>query len=412
MRGEATSYASRSWPTGWRQLPLAKVGKWLSGGTPSTSNDAYWGGEIPWISGASMKHFHVADSARRLTLLGAKNGSRLVEPGTTLFVVRGMSLKSEFRIGVAERQVAFGQDCKAVIPIDGIDPYFLAYAIRVRTPEILSMVEETSHGTGRLDTVRLQELEIGIPPMEEQHRIVAAHAAFERRISAMERVLAKLKAVSDAVAVRAMATAPGLVPLGTWLQRIEAGKSPMAEDTPAGDGQWGVLKVSAVQPGWFKEAENKVIHDSSLINPQYEVRPGDLIMTRANTEQLVGLACIARTPPPRLMLSDKTLRLVPDQSVADAQFIELTLLNPAVRMQIRAMATGTSGSMKNIGQEAVRQLLVPDVPTGDQKQVVAAVAASRKRAESVTKQIEKTRIVQQAVAEDLLSGKAWVSEPE
>ncbi|MFF1913828.1 restriction endonuclease subunit S [Streptomyces sp. NPDC058239] len=403
MRAD-TERVGAAWPACWRRLRLADAGRWLSGGTPSTSNDAYWGGEIPWISGASMKNFHVSDSPRRLSMLGAKNGSRLVEPGATLFVVRGMSLKSEFRIGVAERQVAFGQDVKALIPGEGIDPYFLAYAIRVRTPEILGMVEETSHGTGRLDTARLKELEIGVPPMDEQRRIVAVHAAFERRIGAWERMLAKLKDVSDSFAARAMAAAPGVVPLGTWLQCIEAGKSPLAEDTPAGDRQWGVLKVSAVQPGWFKETENKVIHESNLINPQYEVRAGDLIMTRANTEQLVGLACIARTPPPRLMLSDKTLRLVPDQSVADVQFMELALLNPAVRKQIRAMATGTSGSMKNIGQEAVRQLLVPDVPKEDQKQVVAVVSASRKRAESVMKQIEKTRIVQQAVAEEVLGG--------
>ncbi|MFF3789501.1 hypothetical protein ACFYXW_05460 [Streptomyces sp. NPDC001981] len=289
---------------------------------------------------------------------------------------------------------------------DQLDSRFLGIALSSAgmRQQIDSVMRGTS-GQYKISKADIQGLDFPDVPLDEQRRIVAAHAAFERRISAMERVLAKLEAVSDAVAVRAMATAPGLVPLGTWLQRIEAGKSPMAEDTPAGDGQWGVLKVSAVQPGWFKETENKVIRDSSLINPQYEVQPGDLLMTRANTEQLVGLACIARTPPSRLMLSDKTLRLVPDQSVADAEFIELTLLNPAVRVQIRAMATGTSGSMKNIGQEAVRQLLVPDVPRGDQRQVVVAVAASRKRAESVKKQIQKMRILQRAVAEDLLTGR-------
>ncbi|MEU1470142.1 restriction endonuclease subunit S [Streptomyces sp. NPDC005761] len=403
MRVE-TERKRASLPAGWRRLRLADAGQWRSGGTPSTSNGAYWGGDIPWISGASMKDFHVTDSARRLTLLGAKNGSRLAEPGTTLFVVRGMSLKSEFRIGVAERQVAFGQDVKALIPADGIDPHFLAYAIRVRTPEILSMVEETSHGTGRLDTARLKELEIGVPSMDEQRRIVAVNVAFERRIGGLERLLAKLRDVSDSFATQAMAAAPGVVPFGTWLQRIEAGKSPMAEDTPAGDEQWGVLKVSAVQPGQFRATENKVVHDSGLINPQYEVRAGDLLMTRANTEQLVGLACIARNPPPHLMLSDKTLRLVPDETVAEPQFMELTLLSPSVRRQIRAMATGTSGSMKNIGQDAVRRLLVPDVPAKEQKRVVAVVAASRRRAEAVMNQIAKTRVAQRAVSEELLRG--------
>src|SRR3954471_22309326 len=104
--------------------------------------------------------------------------------------------------------------------------------------------------------------------------------------------------------------AVGAVPLGAYLRGIETGKSPAAENTPAGEGEWGVLKVSAVQADGFAALENKVVRDAGHIRPEYEVRPGDLLMTRANTEALVGLACVALAPPPRLMLSDKTLRLV------------------------------------------------------------------------------------------------------
>ncbi|PZT76861.1 restriction endonuclease subunit S [Streptomyces sp. AC1-42W] len=406
MRGESRGQGAPSlWPSGWRRLTLAEAGKWLSGGTPATSNKAYWGGDIPWISGASMKEFHIRDSDRRVTPLGAKNGSRLVGKGATLFVVRGMSLKSEFRIGVAEREIAFGQDCKAVIPVDGIDPYFLAYAIKVRTPEILRMVEETSHGTGRLDTARLQDLEIGVPSMAEQRRIVAAHAAFERRISGLQGMLSKIGVTEQAVVAQSIFETRNRISLGDWLDRIDAGKSPLLEDVPAGDAEWGVLKVSAVQAGWFKGAENKVVRSLELINPQYEVRPGDLLMTRANTEQLVGLACIARDPAPKLMLSDKTLRLVLKSARAEVGFVELALLSSDVRRQIMGSATGTSGSMKNIGQAAVSQLLVPDVPVKTQRQIVAATAASRRRCSNMRDQIAKLRTVRQGMVEDLLSGR-------
>jgi type I restriction enzyme S subunit len=406
MRGEGVVSSEDPWPSDWRRVRLEEAGHWLSGGTPSTSNDAYWGGSIPWISAASLKDFRIADSERKITELGAANGTRLVQKSTTLFVVRGMSLKSEFRIGVAEREVAFGQDCKAIISADGIDPHFLAYAIRVRTPEILRMVEETSHGTGRLDTRRLQDLKIGIPPeTEEQLRIVAVHAAFERRIAAMKRVLSKLRAAEGSIVAQAMTKAPERIQLGGWVQRIEAGKSPLAEDTPAGDGEWGVLKVSAVQAGWFNPAENKVVRDAELINPAYEVRSGDLLMTRANTEELVGLACVAQSPPPRLMLSDKTLRLVIDHSVATPAFVELVLRSPVIRNRVRAAATGTSGSMKNIGQMAIRELSVPDVPLSEQNRIVAALAASNSQAGILERQIAKLRVIQKGLAWDLLSGK-------
>ncbi|MFJ4898731.1 hypothetical protein [Streptomyces sp. NPDC088727] len=295
---------------------------------------------------------------------------------------------------------------RLVVNEEVADPAFVALALlRPATRnQVRAMATGTSAGMKNISQRQIRRLMVPCASLEQQRRIVAVHAAFERRIGGLERLLAKLRDVSDSFATQAMAAAPGVVPFGTWLQRIEAGKSPMAEDTPAGDEQWGVLKVSAVQPGQFRATENKVVHDSGLINPQYEVRAGDLLMTRANTEQLVGLACIARNPPPRLMLSDKTLRLVPDETVAEPQFMELTLLSPSVRRQIRAMATGTSGSMKNIAQDAVRRLLVPDVPAKEQKRVVAVVAASRRRAEAVMNQIAKTRVAQRAVSEELLRG--------
>jgi type I restriction enzyme S subunit len=110
------------------------------------------------------------------------------------------------------------------------------------------------------------------------------------------------------------------------------------------------------------------------------------------------------------MLSDKTLRLVPNEEVADPGFVELALLSPRVRSQVKARATGTSASMKNISQAAVRQLLVPNVPTEQQRDVVETVRASRKRAEATRRQIAKLRSVQQGVVEDLLAGRVRVPE--
>lgn len=196
----------------------------------------------------------------------------------------------------------------------------------------------------------------------------------------------------------------GQVELGDLLCRIEAGKSPMADDTPAGQGEWGVLKVSAIQSGRFVARENKAVRDSALIYPGYEVRPGDLIMTRANTEELVGLACVAVAPPPRLMLSDKTLRLVVDESVADPTFLALVLAQPSLRQRIRSLATGTSGSMKNIGQGQIRGLPVPDVPIDEQRRIVAAHNVIERRIAAIERVQAKCEAAEAALSAQALSG--------
>jgi type I restriction enzyme S subunit len=160
----------------WRNIALRESANWLSGGTPRTSEPSYWGGEIPWISALSLKSPWIDDSERKLTQVGAESGTRLVPPGTVIFVVRGSSLKVEFRIGLTMREVAFGQDCKALIPREGIDPHLLFHAIRVRTPEILDMVDETSIGAGRLSTDLISKLEVRIPETRDGAVVPALRA--------------------------------------------------------------------------------------------------------------------------------------------------------------------------------------------------------------------------------------------
>ncbi|MFF2816432.1 restriction endonuclease subunit S [Kitasatospora cineracea] len=148
---------------GWYEVALADTAQWRSGGTPKTNEPSYWDGDIPWISAASLKSPWLDDSERKVTQLGAKNGTRLVPAGTIIFVVRGMSLTTEFRVGLTQREVAFGQDCKALVPHPQVDPVVLLLALRSRTREILGLVDTAGHGTGRLGTDLIEKLRVRLP---------------------------------------------------------------------------------------------------------------------------------------------------------------------------------------------------------------------------------------------------------
>jgi type I restriction enzyme S subunit len=172
-------------------VPLGEIGEWRSGGTPNTSNPKYWSGAIPWISASSLRDIEINDSDRRLTAAGVLNGTRVTPKGSVVFVVRGMSLKSEFRVGVTCREVAFSQDCRSIVPISTIDPYFLAYSLKAATPQVLRMVDETSHGTGRLDGRMIKRLSLAIPPIEEQRRLVSIAHSVRSEVNELRRILRK-----------------------------------------------------------------------------------------------------------------------------------------------------------------------------------------------------------------------------
>jgi type I restriction enzyme S subunit len=150
--------------------------------------------------------------------------------------------------------------------------------------------------------------------------------------------------------------------LGEVLLDIEAGKCVKCDGRSANFDEWGVLKVSAVSWGRFKPEQNKVLPEDFVPSPSHEVQSGDLIISRANTTELVGAVVLVDQTRPRLMLSDKTLRLVPSNR-ADKAYLELALRECTARNYIEEHGTGTSDSMKNITQETIRNIpiLIPSI---------------------------------------------------
>src|SRR5262249_42719720 len=154
--------------------------------------------------------------------------------------------------------------------------------------------------------------------------------------------------------------------LGTGLRGIQAGTSVQSLERPARDGEWGVLKVSAVSWGVFDARENKAVPLTYVPLEHERVRCGDLLISRANTAELAGAIVRVREDVSMRMLSDKTLRLVLRDDVFRADFVEYAVRAPDARAFIEHNATGTSYSMRNISQDTIRGIPVPQPPLADQ----------------------------------------------
>src|SRR5438094_5871000 len=79
-------------PIDWDVLPLSSLVRCFSGGTPRMSDKRFWGGEIPWVTSKDMKVSPLRDAIDHVTPLAVGRGTRLIDPGSILVVVRGMSL--------------------------------------------------------------------------------------------------------------------------------------------------------------------------------------------------------------------------------------------------------------------------------------------------------------------------------
>lgn len=142
------------------------------------------------------------------------------------------------------------------------------------------------------------------------------------------------------------------------LSDIETGKSFKCEERPPHNHEVGVVKVSAVTWGEYNEEESKTCHNESMVRPELFVNTGDFLFSRANTIELVGACVIAQNVTKRVMLSDKILRLVLVKDELKTWL--LTLLRSELgRKYIEQLASGNQESMRNIGQERLRQIPVP-----------------------------------------------------
>ncbi|EMR04681.1 restriction endonuclease subunit S [Cesiribacter andamanensis] len=149
------------------------------------------------------------------------------------------------------------------------------------------------------------------------------------------------------------------------IDKIEQGWSPQCHNQAAEEGEWGVLKVGCVNSGIFDPSENKALPSDLEPKLEYVIRAGDILISRANTKELVGSAAKVKAVDAKLLLCDKLFRIVTSGKVHD-EYLIYTLRSAVARHQYEKDATGTSGSMQNIGQDTIKNLLVSLPPLKEQ----------------------------------------------
>lgn len=186
------------------------------------------------------------------------------------------------------------------------------------------------------------------------------------------------------------------------IQTIDAGASFKCEERPPAGEEFGVLKVSALTWGVYDESESKTCKDAARNEEKFLVRDGDFLFSRANTIELVGACVIVGKTTKRLMLSDKTLRFTVSAGVLPA-WLQICLRCKFGRDEIERLATGNQESMRNIGQERIRQIRMPFPPLAEQARIVAEVDRRLSILSGVESEVDANLKRAQALRQSVLS---------
>lgn len=306
-------------------------------------------------------------------------------------------------------------------------PTFLSHYLH--TPEYWKWVADTQRAQAQpnINAGEYGSLLIPLPPLPEQKKIAAVLSSVDAAIEKTEAVIAQLQVVKKAMMEQLLTKGmPGrhtrfkqtdlgeipeeweVVSLGSVIDGIDAGWSPQCESRPAANGEWGVLKISSVTWGTFDPTENKKLPDHLVPRPNIAVHAGDVLLSRANTPELVGRTVIVEQTYSNLMLSDKLLRLRINRLVAEPRFINLVLGAPLWRELIQDAATGSSGSMKNLSQEKLRALPIPKPATKEQDAIANIISAQDAVVRGEQLALDRLRTLKSALSSSLLSGELRV----
>uniref|UniRef100_UPI0040265D7A restriction endonuclease subunit S n=2 Tax=Candidatus Cryptobacteroides bacterium TaxID=3085639 RepID=UPI0040265D7A len=170
----------------WENKRIGDIGKFFSGGTPSSSRKDFYGGEIPFIRSGEI---HSDKTELFLTQEGYKNSSaKMVEVGDILLALYGANSGD---ISISQMRGAINQ---AILCIrTNVAPVFFKSVWEKHAQKILNTYLQGGQGNLSADIVK--KITISIPSQIEQAKIAALFSHLDERISIQNRLIDRLQSL-------------------------------------------------------------------------------------------------------------------------------------------------------------------------------------------------------------------------
>lgn len=416
-------------PTGWAIEPLSEaLDSIMGGGTPNKGVPEYFQGSIPLMTVKDMKVPRPDKTGFNITEKALANSSAKLVPADTIIIATRMGLGKVVR---PVMPTAINQDLKALFPSEAVDKSFLEHWLVSIASKIESMGTGTTVKGVRLNQIR--ELELPIPPLNEQRRIVEKIETLFARIDQGEAALRQVQTLlaryrqsvlkaavtgqltADWRAENAHRLEPGQDLLQrilqtrreTWKGRGKY-KEPTAPDTthlpklPEG-WVWALSEQITTkitdgthhsppngQHGKYKYVTAKNIKDSGIdlsnityvseethkqIYSRCDVRKDDILYIKDGAT--TGVCTVNRLEEEFSLLSSVGV-LRPGRGI-ESDFLKLVLDSPEIRKNLLGRMSGSAITRLTITK--LKQIPIPLPSTKEQQAIV-------ERASSVLKQID------------------------
>ncbi|MHB1179198.1 MAG: N-6 DNA methylase [Daejeonella sp.] len=281
-----------------------------------------------------------------------------------------------------------------------INKYFLYHVLNRETESIKA---EGGRGIAMMHITKsgFEQREIPLPPLPIQEEIVAEIEGYQKIIDGAKMVVENYKPKIDIDPEWEM------VELVDIIDNLETGVSVNSENKAMGNGEIGVLKTSAITYGIFRPEEHKMVIPTDIDRVKCNPRKDSIIISRMNTENLVGASVYIDKDFKNLYLPDRLWQTVISRKDVSVKFVQLIISSKEYRKRISDICGGTSGSMKNISKKEFLTISIPLPILKIQHQIADQI---QKEQEIVNSNKQLIKIFEQKIKDRI--AKVWGTEKE
>lgn len=316
----------------WVKEPISKFGDVISGGTPSTTVDEFWDGDIVWITPADLsktKFYPISDSAKKITLKGLNNSSANLIPRNSI------AMSSRAPIGyfaIPTVNFATNQGCKSIKIFSNQEPLFHYYNFLFNVEVFKRRGEGTTFA--EISKKEIEKLEFSYPPRPQQRRIAQILSTCDAVIEKTEAAIAKYQAIKQGL----------MHDLFTQGIDLNTGKlRPKYEDAPE------LYKESVL--GWIpREWEVKTVDDVAILRHGYQFRDFDFV--DGEGIDVIKIGQVGKNGFVNLSNSSKI-----DKNRME-EFKDILLYNGDILMALTGATLGKTALVKNIDKPLVQNYRV------------------------------------------------------
>ena len=385
-----------------RYARLGDFAKIYSGGTPSRTKKAYWGGKIPWVKTAQIQNCLIdeTDVDEWITEEGFKQSSaKMVPRGTILMAMYGQG-KTRGQVAILGLDATINQACAAIElgKESNRDFVYQQLLFRYNTIRALSNSGSQENLSGGL----IREIAFLMPPLSEQTAIASLLSTWDFAIEKTERIIAAQEKQFKWLQEQKL-----FVPARTdknWKHLPISYIAKRIQRKSDGD-NYPILTISSASGFVLQEEKYSRFMAGKSLDDYTLLQRGEFAYNKGNSLRY-QFGCV-------FPLHDYEKALVPHVYVCfkfheniDANFIDHVFKADYLKAQLATLVnTGIrNNGLLNISPANFMKVTVPVPPIDQQKQIATILTTARQEIDLLKKQVDAYRRQKRGLMQRLLTG--------